>query len=172
MKQTNKTIIKNFHEACNQLAERVNEQLFNGSRNWYWVADDIGGTCDYEDTDFLNPEDMVRVLTHHVTLHQYNGWRDANINHADIGYINLKSWLKGARHDMLKPRVNPGEWVSTEVALPEFDEEVLVCSEDFPNDVYRCQRTDNKSVQRDNHQFQLLPGVPYITHWLRLPSLD
>ena len=88
-----------FHNACNLLATLVNEQLFEGSRSWYWVADDIGGLCDFEETDVLNPEDMVRIIENGLTYDQYAEWREANLDNGR--YINLKSWLKGARHEML-----------------------------------------------------------------------
>ena len=88
-----------FHGACTRLATLVNEQLFEGSRSWYWVADDIGGLCDFEDSDFLSPEDMVRIIENGLTYDEYAEWRDANLDNGR--YINLRSWLMGARHDML-----------------------------------------------------------------------
>ena len=88
-----------LHNACNLLATLVNEQLFEGNRSWYWVADDIGGLCDFEDSDFLSPEEMVCIIEHHLTYDEYAEWRDANLD--DGRYINLKSWLMGLRHDMI-----------------------------------------------------------------------
>ena len=38
-----RSAVSMFHNACNLLATLVNEQLFEGNRSWYWVADDIGG---------------------------------------------------------------------------------------------------------------------------------
>ena len=38
-----RSAVSMFHNACNMLATLVNEQLFEGNRSWYWVADDIGG---------------------------------------------------------------------------------------------------------------------------------
>lgn len=101
----NETIIKHYHDACSDLAERVNVQLFNGTRDWYWVAEEIGDTCDFGDSDFLIPEDMVLVLDNHMTYNQYAEWRDANSRYYDTkGLINLRSWLRGARHSLLKQR--------------------------------------------------------------------
>lgn len=88
-----------FHNACNLLATLVNEQLFEGIRTWYWIGDDVGGMCDFEESDFLSPEEMVRIIEHHLTYDEYAEWRDANLD--NNRYINLKSWLMGARHDML-----------------------------------------------------------------------
>ena len=48
----------------------------------------------------LNPEDMVRIIENGMTYGEYAECRDANLDHGR--YINLKSWLMGLRHDMLK----------------------------------------------------------------------
>lgn len=56
------------------------------------------------DTDFLNPEDMVRIIENDMTYDEYVEWREANIHNAR--YINLKSWLMGLRHDMLNKKDN------------------------------------------------------------------
>ena len=95
-----KKIIKQYKDSCNELAELVNMQLFDCCRKWYWIGDEVGGACDFEDCDVLNPEDMVRIIENGITYDQYAEWRDANLD--DGRYINLKSWLMGARHYMLK----------------------------------------------------------------------
>ena len=92
-------VVTMFHSYCNQLATLVNDQLFDGCRDWYWIGDDVGGTCDFEEADMLNPEDMVRIIENNMTYDEYAEWRDANIDNNH--YINLKSWLMGLRHDML-----------------------------------------------------------------------
>lgn len=91
-------VVQRFKDACNDIAEAVNKQLFDGSRKWYWIGDDVGGACDYEEADILNPDDMVRIIENRTTYDEYAEWRDANLDHAQ--YINLKSWLMGARHEM------------------------------------------------------------------------
>ena len=99
-KETRKapSVVREFKKACDDLAELVNEQLFDGCRKWYWIGDELGGACDFEETDVLNTEDMVRIIENKMTYDQYAEWRDANLDHAQ--YINLKSWLMGARHEM------------------------------------------------------------------------
>ena len=95
-------LIQQFHTACNALANAVNKQLFNGIRAPYWVANEVGGTCDFEDTDFLTPEEMVLILKANLTYDEYAEWRDANIKYGETkGNINLKSWLKGCRFSMI-----------------------------------------------------------------------
>ena len=93
-------IIKQYKDSCNELAELVNMRLFDGCRKWYWIGDEVGGACDFEDCDVLNPEDMVRIIENGLTYDEYAEWRDANLDNKH--YINLKSWLMGARHYMLK----------------------------------------------------------------------
>lgn len=94
-----KKIIKQYKDSCNELAELVHMQLFDGCRKWYWIGDEVGGACDFEDCDVLNPEDMVRIIENGLTYDEYAEWRDANID--NNRHINLKSWLMGLRHDML-----------------------------------------------------------------------
>lgn len=98
------SVVREFKKACDDLAELVNEQLFDGCREWYWICDEVGGACDFEECDVLNPEDMVRIIENNMTYDEYAEWRDANLDHAQ--YINLKSWLMGARHDMLDKENN------------------------------------------------------------------
>ena len=93
------SVVSQFKKACDDLAELVNEQLFDGYRKWYWIGDEVGGACDFEECDVLNPEDMVRIIENGLTYDEYAEWREANLDHAQ--YINLKSWLMGARHYML-----------------------------------------------------------------------
>ena len=102
-----------FENACEELARQVNHRLFDDSRSWYWIGKEIGGTCDFGDTDFLTPEEMVIILqTPHFTYDQYAEWRDANIKYGDTkGFINLFAWTKGCRHFMLadKPKHSNSE---------------------------------------------------------------
>ena len=93
------SVVRKYKKACDDLAELVNEQLFDGCRKWYWIGDEVGGACDFEEADVLNPEDMVRIIENGLTYDEYAEWREANLDHAQ--YINLKSWLMGLRHDML-----------------------------------------------------------------------
>ena len=89
-----------FRESCDRLAELVNEQLFDGCRKWYWIGNEVGGLCDFEECDVLNPKDMVRIIENGLTYDEYAEWRDANLD--NNRYIKLKSWLMGERHNMFK----------------------------------------------------------------------
>ena len=91
--------IHDFRDACNRLAELINRRLFEDCRDWWWVGDEVGGTCCFDDDDYLTPEEMVLILEEGVSYDQYEEWHCANLDHDD--YINLYSWLRGCRHDML-----------------------------------------------------------------------
>ena len=110
MKKLNKSQKKTvdmFRVACDGLAASVNQQLFDGSRKWYWIGDEVGGVCDFEETDVLNPEDMVRIIENGLTYDEYAEWREANLD--NNRYINLNSWLMGLRHDMLDKEKEPNK---------------------------------------------------------------
>lgn len=92
--------IKMYYDSCDQMAQLVNHQLFDGERAWYWIADEKGGVADFEGTDVLSAADMARILRTGMTYAEYAEWRDANIEHKE--YVNLYSWLKGLRHSMIK----------------------------------------------------------------------
>ncbi len=114
-KQQNKTtqVIHDFRVACSRLAELINLHLFDGCRNWWWVGNEIGGFCCFEDNDFLTPEQMVLILEEGVTYDQYEEWNCANLDNQDKGYINLYSWLRGCRHDILnKKTYNNGRTIN------------------------------------------------------------
>lgn len=96
------SVVREFKKSCDDLAELVNEQLFDGCRKWYWIGDEVGGACDFEETDVLNPEDMVRIIKNGLTYNEYAEWRDANL--ANERKINLQSWLKCARHSIQKDK--------------------------------------------------------------------
>ena len=100
LNKSQKETIELFKFACNSLATAVNEQLFDGCRKWYWIGNEVGGACDFEEADVLNPDDMVHIIENGLTYDEYAEWRDANLD--NNRYINLKSWLMGERHDMLK----------------------------------------------------------------------
>ena len=71
--------IKLFDNACNLLATLVNKKLFDGERRWWWVAEEIGGVCCFDDTDYLTPTEMKFILDNNITYEQYERWYDANL---------------------------------------------------------------------------------------------
>jgi len=105
--QSCKITIGLFKQACENLARHINEQLFEGCREPYWVGDEIGGLCDFGDADFLTPSDMILIIEHDVTYDQYVEWREAGLDYnrdrepSEYKNINLRSWLMGCRYEML-----------------------------------------------------------------------
>lgn len=97
-------VVTDYRNACESLAEAVNEYLFDSKRRCYWVKSEIGGVCDFGDEDFLSPADMVLILDSGMKYEQYEEWRDANVDSGQ--FINLHSWLMGLRHSMLKTTNN------------------------------------------------------------------
>ena len=104
LNKSQKETIELFKFACNSFATAVNKQIFDGYRDWCWIGDEVGGLCDFMDTDFLSPEEMVRIIENKMTYDEYAEWREANID--NNRYIDLKSWLMGLRHDMLNKNDN------------------------------------------------------------------
>jgi len=161
-----------FRFACKELAQYINKQLFDNSRSPYWVADKVGGTCDFGDADFLTPEEMVLILENHVTYDDYAEWRDANIKYGETqGYINLPSWIKGCRHSMLNVKPKYGEWISVDDMLPEYEEDVLVCDIAEPGEQRFGHRSNNPKVWRDHNAFAIIHNEERITHWMRIKTL-
>jgi hypothetical protein len=89
-----------YRQECDNMAATISTELFDG-RDYRWVADDVGGVCDFGDVDFLTPGEMALILEHDITYEQYAQWRDANIENHDH-LINLRSWIMGARHELLR----------------------------------------------------------------------
>ena len=98
MNKKKQDAIKKYKDACNLLASIVNDQLFDGCRDWYWVCDEVGGLCDFMDPDFLSPEEMVRIIENKMTYDEYAEWQEANLD--KNRYMNLKTWSICTRRDM------------------------------------------------------------------------
>ena len=100
----NKSIIKAFNTACNNLVQAVNEQLFDGKCSPYWIADVVGGLCDFGGYVVLSPIEMVLIIDHHLTYDQVMEWIDAGVDYnrerESEKYINLDAWIKGERYEM------------------------------------------------------------------------
>lgn len=102
--QTDKQVVESYRMACWDLASRTYRRLFEDGRDFYWVGGDVGGVCNFGDNDYINAEDMARILETGMTFPEYEEWREANLFNGEE--INLRSWLKGCRHSMLR---NKGE---------------------------------------------------------------
>ena len=104
-KQVKKWNISAYREACENLKDAVNEQLFEGGRSPYWIGDEVGGLCDFEEYMILSTTDMVIIIENNLTYEQVSEWINAGVdyNRGREGeeYINLDAWIKGERYEML-----------------------------------------------------------------------
>ena len=64
------------------------------------------------------------------------------------------------------------DWICVRDALPDYEEEVLVCSERDPAYMWFSHRSENPDVIRDEHQFCSGVRMPNITHWMRIKQLN
>ena len=104
-KGLNTYIINIYRAACENLKDVVNDQLFEGGRTPYWIGDEVGGLCDFEEYMILSTTDMVIIIENNLTYEQVSEWINAGVdyNRGREGeeYINLDAWIKGARYEML-----------------------------------------------------------------------
>lgn len=108
-----------FEEACEAMAREIYSKLIMDGEeyepkddDYYWVADVVGGICDFGDTMFLKPEEMAIILERGVTYHELSEWQDFNTAYYEekiaeaehrerAPFINLESWLMGARPELI-----------------------------------------------------------------------
>lgn len=62
------------------------------------------------------------------------------------------------------------DWVSVEDGLPPYEEDVLVCNEKEPSDMWFGHRTSDRRVVVDEHEFA--KGYGTITHWHKVDKLE
>ena len=62
------------------------------------------------------------------------------------------------------------DWVSVEDELPPYEEDVLVCNEKEPSDMWFGHRTSDRRVIVDEHEFA--KGYGTITHWRKIDKLE
>ena len=70
----------------------------------------------------------------------------------------------------LQDEISKSDWVSVEDGLPPYDEEVLVCDEKEPSDMWFGHRTSDRRVVVDEHEFA--KGYGTITHWHKIDKLE
>lgn len=66
--------------------------------------------------------------------------------------------------------IHKSDWVSVEDELPEYGENVLVCNEKEPSDMWFGHRTSDRRVVVDEHEFA--KGYGTITHWHKIDKLE
>lgn len=66
--------------------------------------------------------------------------------------------------------LSKSDWVSVEEELPPYEEDVLVCNENEPSDMWFGHRTSDRRVVVDEHEFA--KGYGTITHWHKIDKLE
>lgn len=90
------------------------------------------------------------------------------ILHADEGDSceHIIKILENALEELSK-----SDWISVKDKLPPYDESVLVCNENAPDNIYFCHRSCNPVVITNVDGWCNYFQVP-ITHWLEVECLD
>lgn len=89
------SVLDDLVRECNRIATIVNNQLFDGSRKWYWIGDQLD-LCDFEDTDVISLSDMCLIIEHNLSFEEYSAWSTYALDHSEEK-INLRSWIMGYR---------------------------------------------------------------------------
>lgn len=63
------------------------------------------------------------------------------------------------------------DWVSVENELPPYGENVLVCNENYPDEIWFSHRTKNW-VEIDDNEFIIALNCLSITHWHRIDKIN
>lgn len=118
---SNYALTYDYKKTCDNIAEAVNQQLFDGSRSWYWIGEDGCEMCDFDDTDVLSIETMSCIIEKNVSYEEYAEWRDYFIEHPEIVTTNLRTWIKEKRNNK-----EAQKWISRALSEPtdlsrEFD---------------------------------------------------
>lgn len=106
-----KTLHAAYEAVCEAYAQRLCAQLgFMNSDDAYWVGDERGGTLQLSDNYFLGMEDIVLIVDNAMSYEDFDEWYtqwidyDMEAGEPKPNRINLWSWLKGARPDIINPK--------------------------------------------------------------------
>ena len=99
--------VKRYRDACEILRTTLRDMYFPENDRSYWIGDDIGGLCDFGDTSIISASDIALLIEKNVSYDSFDEWANAGLDYnadkpeSERKYINLKSWLMGARYEML-----------------------------------------------------------------------
>ena len=96
----------------------------------------------------------------------------SNIDSLEFGSDKHNAPLRKANsllHDALI-ELGKSDWVSVEDGLPPYEDDVLVCNEKEPSDMWFGHRTSDRRVIVDEHEFA--KGYETITHWRKIDELE
>lgn len=95
-----------------------------------------------------------------------------NVDSLEFGNDKHNAPLRKANsllHDALI-ELGKSDWVSVEDGLPPYEDDVLVCNEKEPSDMWFGHRTSDRRVIVDEHEFA--KGYETITHWRKIDELE
>ena len=95
-----------------------------------------------------------------------------NVDSLEFGNDKHNAPLRKANsllHDALI-ELGKSDWVSVEDGLPPYEEDVLVCNEKEPSEMWFGHRTSDRRVVVDEHEFA--KGYGTITHWHKVDKLE
>lgn len=84
-----------FEVGCQQMAELVNNHLFEGCADIHWIGDRYD-LCDFSGEWWLTPDEMRQILESGLSAESFYEWWNYNLHHAYTP-INLSSWIMGLR---------------------------------------------------------------------------
>lgn len=104
-----KTLHAAYEAVCEAYAQRLCAQLgFINREDSYWVGDERGGTLQLSDNYFLGMEEIVLIVDNAMSYEDFDEWytqrTDIDENGECVYGINLWSWFKGARPDIINPK--------------------------------------------------------------------
>lgn len=95
-----------------------------------------------------------------------------NVDSLEFGNDKHNAPLRKANsllHDALI-ELGKSDWVSVEDGLPPYEDDVLVCNEKEPSDMWFGHRTSDRRVIVDEYEFA--KGYGTITHWRKIDKLE
>lgn len=95
-----------------------------------------------------------------------------NVDSLEFGNDKHNAPLRKANsllHDALI-ELGKSDWVSVEDGLPPYEDDVLVCNEKEPSDMWFGHRTSDRRVIVDEYEFA--KGYETITHWRKIDELE
>lgn len=112
-----KTLHAAYEAVCEAYAQRLCAQLgFMNREDAYWIGDEPGGVLAVGiDAYFLNMETVVLVVDNAMSYEDFDEWYiqwtdyDMETWEPKPNRINLESWLKGARPDIINLKNNDME---------------------------------------------------------------
>lgn len=91
-------LIEQYHNICNSVASFFANKYFGPHTSYHWIADDIGGVCEINES-FFNVIEMIEYMKYKYTPKQMFDYHErAQQAYEDKTFIvNIKHWKKKLR---------------------------------------------------------------------------